>query len=110
MPSVGPTEGMLTPWERSPTVIRPEASAAIATARGSSMDSSDPNAMNSTTAAPTIPTAALRPNDGCSAFSTAGPPVSTCTPGARAASARSMTRVTSATGRLASGASKTTVA
>ena len=67
---------MLTAWERSPTVIRPEASAAIATARGSSMASSDPNAMNSTAAAAITPTA-LMPNGGCSAFSTAGPPIST---------------------------------
>jgi len=44
------------------------------------------------------------------AFSTAGPPASTCTPGVRAASASSTTRVTSGADRLAAGASKTTVA
>ena len=56
------------------------------------MASGDPNAMNSTTAAAITPTPALMPTDGRSAFSTAGPPISTCTPGARAASARSTTR------------------
>jgi hypothetical protein len=56
--------------------------------KGSSTASSDPNARNSTTAAATTPTAALTPTEGRSAFSTAGPPMSTCTPGARAASAR----------------------
>ena len=110
MPSVGPDEGMVTACDRSPVVIRPETSAAIAMTRGTSMASSDPNAMNSTIAAATTPTPALMPTEGRSAFSTAGPPMSTCTPGARAASARWTTRVTSGTGRLACGASKTTVA
>ena len=64
MPSVGPIEGMLTACESSPTVIRPEASAAIAIARGRSMASSEPNAMNSTTAAATSPTPALMPTEG----------------------------------------------
>jgi hypothetical protein len=110
MPSVGPAEGMSTTWDSSPAVIRPGTSAAIATARGSNMASSEPNAMNSTTAAASTPTAALMPAEGRSTFSTAGPPSSTCRPGARAASARWTTRVTSAAGRLACGASKTTVA
>jgi hypothetical protein len=61
MPSVGPAEGMVTACERSPVVIRPETSAAIAMTRGTSMASSDPNAMNSTIAAATTPTAALMP-------------------------------------------------
>ena len=78
--------------------------------RGSSIASSDPNAMNKTTAAARTPTPALMPTDGRSAFSTAGPPMFTWTPGARAASARWTTRVTSGTGRLDCGASKTTVA
>ena len=108
--TVGPIDGMLTACERSPTAISPETSAAIAMIRGSSIESSDPNAMNSTTAAATIPTPALIPIDGRIAVSTAWPPSSTCTPGARAASARLITRLTSATGRLAAWASKTTVA
>ncbi len=57
MPSVGPAEGMVTACDRSPVAIRPETSAAIATARGSSMASSDPNAMNSTIAAAIDPDA-----------------------------------------------------
>ena len=88
MPSVGPIEGMLIACAASPTVIRPEASAAIAMTRGTSMASSEPNAMSSTTAAATTPTAALMPTEGRSASSTACPPRSTCRPGARAASAR----------------------
>ena len=110
MASVGPIEGMLTACETSPTVSRPVASAAIATASGRSMASSEPNAMNSTTAAATSPTTALVPIDCRRAFSTAWPPRSTCKPGARAASARWMTRLTSGAGRLAAWASKTTVA
>ena len=101
---------MLTTWDSSPAVIRPGTSAAIAMIRGSSMASSDPNAMNKTTAAARTPTPALMPTDGRSAFSTAGPPMLTWTPGARAASARWTTRVTSGTGRLDCGASKITVA
>jgi len=62
---------MLTACERSPTVIRPETSAAIAMIRGSSMASSEPNAMNSTTAAATSPMTALMPIDGRRAVSTA---------------------------------------
>ena len=88
IPSVGPADGMVTALESSPVVIRPQTSAAIAIARGTSMASSDPNAMNNTTAAARTPTPALMPTEGRSAFSTAGPPMSTCTPGARAASAR----------------------
>ena len=88
MPSVGPAEGMLTTCDRSPAAIRAGTSAAIATIRGSSMASSEPNAMNSTIAAARTPTPALMPTEGRSAFSTAGPPISTRTPGARAASAR----------------------
>ena len=110
MPSVGPIEAMLIACEARPTVSRPEASPAIATASGSSMASSEPNAMNSTTAAAITPTAALMPIEGRSAFSTACPPRSTCRPGARAASARWTTRVTSGAGRLFAWASKTTLA
>src|ERR1035438_7754480 len=64
---------MSTTWDSSPAVIRPGTSAAIATARGSNMASSEPNAMNSTTAAASTPTAALMPAEGRSTFSTAGP-------------------------------------
>ncbi len=69
--TVGPIEGMLTACDRSPTVIRPETSAAIAMIRGRSMASSEPNAMNSTTAAATSPMTALMPIDGRRAVSTA---------------------------------------
>ena len=110
MPSSGPIEGMLTAWEKSPTAIRPETSPAIATASGSSMASSEPNATKSTTPAASTPTAAVMPIEGRRSFSTACPPSSTCRPGARAASARLTTRMTSCLGRLFAWASKTTLA
>ena len=108
--TVGPIEGMLTACESSPTVIRPETSAPIAMISGSSMASSEPNAMNSTTAAAATPTTALMPIEGRRAFSIACPPSSTCRPGARAASAMLMTRLMSGTGKFAAWALKTTVA
>ena len=109
-PSAGPIVGMLTACEASPTAIRPETRPAIATARGSSMASSEPNAMNSTTPAAITPTPAVMPIEGLRLFSTAGPPSSTCRPGARAASARLTTRMTSCLASLFDWAPKTTVA
>ena len=65
--------------------ISPPATPASAVMSGSSMASSEPNAMNSTIAAASTPTTVPRPGDGC--FSMAGPPSWTSSPGSRAACA-----------------------
>ena len=99
--TVGPLEGIVSTCETRPIAIRPETNAATAIIRGRSMANSEPKAMKSTTAAATIPTAALMPTDGRRAFSTADPPSSIWRPGARAASAMWTTRVTSGMERSA---------
>ncbi len=77
--------------------ISPPATPASAVMSGSSVASSEPNAMNSTIAAASAPTAV--PKDGVGCFSMAGPPSWTSSPGSRAACAASITRTTSALAR-----------
>ena len=77
--------------------ISPPATPASAVMSGSSVASSEPNAMNSTIAAASTPTTVPRDSGGC--FSMAWPPSWTSSPGSRAACAASITRTTSALAR-----------
>ena len=97
-------------WVSGVIAIRPPPTPAIAVTIGSSIASSEPNAMNSTTAAASTPTVELTPSDVCSVCSMAWPPSWTLSPGARAASAASMTWVMSALARLLACLAKLTVA
>ena len=79
--------------------ISPPATPASAVMSGSSVATSEPNAMNSTIAAASTPTTVPRDSGGCLAWPMAGPPSWTSSPGARAACAASITRTTSAGAR-----------
>ena len=86
----------LITWVSGAIAIRPPPAPAIAVTMGSSIASSEPNAMNSTTAAASTPTAEMTLTGVCWALWMAGPPSWTSRPGARAASAVLTTRVMSA--------------
>ncbi len=87
-------------WVSRAIAIRPPPAPAIAVTIGSSIASSEPNAMNSTTAAASTPTAEMTSTGACWALPMAGPPSWTSRPGDRAASAVLITRVTSVLTRV----------
>ena len=83
-------------WVSGAIAISPPPTPAMAVTSGSSVASSEPKAMNNTTAAASTPTAELTPSEDCSVRLMASPPSWTSSPGARAASAAFTTRVISA--------------
>ena len=84
----------LMPCVSGAMAISPPPAPASAVMSGSSVASSEPNAMNSTIAAASTPTTV--PRDSGGSFSMAGPPSWMSSPGRRAACAASITRTTSA--------------
>ena len=109
-PRIGAKSTTFIAWVSGVIAISPPPTPAMAVTMGSSIASSEPNAMNSTTAAASTPTVELTPSGVCSVCSMAWPPSWTLSPGARAASAASMTRVMSALARLLACLAKLTVA